>query len=100
MGKRNLFFGVILGAVAGGLISLFSSDARYYTKGKMKNVRKQSNYYVQHPSEAVRNVRDAFNKFNRDFSSGAESAINALEQVEDTLDKFTKKGQKNLDDTM
>lgn len=100
MGKRNLFIGLFSGAVVGGLISLFSSDARYYTKGKMKGMKQQSNYYVKHPSDAVRNVRDTFNKFNREFSSGAESAISALEQVEETLDKFTKKDQKNLNNTM
>ncbi|MGP4108187.1 YtxH domain-containing protein [Virgibacillus sp. L01] len=100
MGKRNVLFGVLMGAIVGGLVSLFNNDARNYTKLKMNYAKNRSGYYMKHPSEAVRSARDSFDKFNKEFSSGAENAINALEQVENTLDKFANKDQKDLESNL
>lgn len=100
MGKRNLLLGVFIGAILGGLVSLFDNESRQYTKRKMSYAKNRSSYYVKHPSDAIRTAKNTFDQFNKEFSSGAESAINALEQVEDTLDKFTKKDQQNLENTM
>ncbi|PAV28101.1 hypothetical protein CIL05_18510 [Virgibacillus profundi] len=93
MGKRRLFLGVAIGAAAGGLVTLFDKDTRDYTKEKLNAAKSGSTYFIQNPSEAIHNMRNAFDKFNQNFSSGAESAINALEQVEDTLEKVTNKSE-------
>lgn len=91
MGKRKLCTGIILGAVIGGLISLVNKDARLYAKGKLQTTANHTKYYLKNPSEAVSNIRLSFDEFSKTFSSGAESTINALEQIEDTLDKVIKK---------
>lgn len=91
MGRRKLCTGIILGAVVGGLISLTNQDARSYAKGKLSTTKNYTKYYIKNPSEAVRSIRMSFDEFNKSFTSGAENTINALEQIEDTLDKVIKK---------
>ncbi|RYG73273.1 YtxH domain-containing protein [Lentibacillus lipolyticus] len=89
MGKRKLCLGLIIGSLAGGLLSLLDRDARDYAKGKMADVKNDSSYYMTHPSAAVQRAKDSFNQLNAQFTAGADNAINALEQVENTLEQFT-----------
>ncbi|SFB16457.1 hypothetical protein SAMN04488072_108159 [Lentibacillus halodurans] len=100
MGKQKLCLGIFIGAVAGGLLSLFDRDARYYAKGKAAVVKSGSSYYVKRPSEAVKGAKNAFDRFNAQFTKGADNAINALEQVENTLDQFTNKEKKELNNNL
>ncbi|TFJ91354.1 YtxH domain-containing protein [Lentibacillus salicampi] len=94
MGKQKLCLGLLIGTIAGGLLSLLDRDARSYAKGKMSDVKNGSSYYIKRPSEAVKGVKDAFGRFNTQFTNGADNAINALEQVENTLDQFTNKSDR------
>ncbi|WP_077324543.1 YtxH domain-containing protein [Virgibacillus siamensis] len=98
MGKQKLFLGVFAGAVAGGLVSLINRDTRDYTKQKMSDVKERSGYYVKNPSDAVQTARTKFDSFNKKFANGTESALKALDQVENTLDKYADKKQKKLED--
>lgn len=91
MGKRKLCLGLLVGTIAGGLLSLLDRDARRYAKGKMADVKSCSSYYMKRPSEAVKGAKNTFNRFNAQFTSGADNAINALEQAENTLEQFTTK---------
>lgn len=91
MGKRKLCFGLIIGTIAGGLLSLIDRDARGYATAKMSAFKKDSSYYIKRPSEAVKNAKNTFDRFNTAFTRGADNAINALEQVETSLEKFTNK---------
>ncbi|GGK03954.1 hypothetical protein GCM10007063_27870 [Lentibacillus kapialis] len=91
MGKRKLCLGLLIGTIAGGLLSLLDREARTYAKGKMKDVKSGSSYYIKRPSEAVKGAKDVFGRFNTTFTKGADNAINALEQMEGTLEQFTKK---------
>lgn len=91
MGKQKLCLGVIAGAIAGGLVALYDRETRFYTKGKLQHVKTTTNYYLKHPSEAIRNAKDTCNQFNESFAHNADNAINALEQVEDTIGKISKK---------
>lgn len=86
MGKQKLCLGLIIGSIAGGLLSLLDRDARSYAKAKISG----SSYYVKRPSEAVKGAKNAFDRFNTQFTTSADNAINALEQVENTIDQFTK----------
>ncbi|GAB4074423.1 hypothetical protein GCM10028778_19260 [Barrientosiimonas marina] len=89
MGKQKLCAGLIIGAIAGGLLSLLSRESRDYAKLKMGDVKNGSSFYVKRPSEAVRTAKSAFERFNAALSRNTDGAINALEQVEDTLNQFT-----------
>ncbi|SHG76805.1 YtxH domain-containing protein [Ornithinibacillus halophilus] len=91
MGRRRLYTSMAVGALLGGVYALFDKDTRNYTKEQLGNLKEKTSYIAQHPTETVHNVRETFNKFNSTFNYQAENAINALEQIETTLDKVTKK---------
>ncbi|GAB3805571.1 YtxH domain-containing protein [Virgibacillus kimchii] len=95
MGKRKLILSVVAGAAVGGVVALFDKETRSYTKQKLGTVKTSSSYFLKNPSEAVHNVRVAFDTFNKNFANGAENAINALEQVENSLDKISNKNETN-----
>lgn len=92
MGKRKLFLGALTGAIVGGLITLFDRETRNYTKGKLSIMKSSTSYIIKNPSEAVHQFQTTFDQFNDKFTSGAESTLNALDQVQTTLAKM---GNKN-----
>ncbi|MFZ3577979.1 YtxH domain-containing protein [Virgibacillus sp. DJP39] len=93
MQNKKMVLGIILGGIIGGLITLFDQDTRSTAKGQYQISKRQTNYYLKHPSEAIRNARVACNKFNDTFNKSADNAISALEQVEQTIDTITNKNE-------
>ena len=91
MKNNKMVMGVLIGALVGGLMTLLDKETRSTTMAQCKNAKTKTNYYVKHPSEAVKNARVACNQFNDTFNNSADSAINALEQVETTIDRLTNK---------
>ncbi|WP_085993180.1 hypothetical protein [Oceanobacillus senegalensis] len=91
MGKRRLISGMVIGATVGTIVSLLDKDTRDYAKSTLESAKSGSTYYIQHPSEAIVAVRNTVDRLNETVASGADNAINALEQVETTIDKFTNK---------
>lgn len=91
MGKRKLILGITIGAVVGGATALFDRDTRNFAKEKLASAKSGSSYYMNHPSEAIHNLRNSVEQINQTISNGTSNAINALEQVETTLDKVTNK---------
>lgn len=91
MSKRKLCLGIITGAAAGGLVTLFDKDTRHYAKSKLTTVKSGTTYIVKNPSETVHTIRVVLNKFSDNLSSGSSNLMNALEQVEDTLEKVSNK---------
>ncbi|RDW17206.1 YtxH domain-containing protein [Oceanobacillus chungangensis] len=91
MGRQKLMLGVIIGAVVGGLATLADKETRIYAKTKLNDAKSGATYVLQNPAEAVQNVRNTVDQLNHSITNGAESTINALEQVEGTLDKFVNK---------
>ncbi|ASK61083.1 hypothetical protein CFK37_02155 [Virgibacillus phasianinus] len=93
MRNNKLLFGMMIGGLIGGLVTLFDRETRSRTKVQFLNAKRKTNYYVKNPSEAVSTARIACNKFNESFNSSADNAINALEQVEQTIEKITSKNE-------
>jgi hypothetical protein len=91
MGKRKLLISMATGAIVGGLISLFDKETRNYTKGKLSNVKSTAAYAIKNPSEAVHQLQDTFDAMSEKFTTGTESAINAFDQVQQTLGKIENK---------
>lgn len=87
VGKRTLCTGIIVGAVVGGLVALTDQQARDYARVKLSLIKAETKYCISNPSQAVKNVKQSIDQFNRQFSSGADRTVNALEQIEHTLDK-------------
>jgi len=90
MGKRTLWTGIITGAVVGGLVTLFNQETRKYVKDSAETVYNQANYYVQHPNDGVNKVRQGVESVNRFVSDNTDSAMNALSQADNALQKFLK----------
>lgn len=91
MGKRRLLTGVISGAMIGGLVSLFNHDTRGYVKGKLCATREATARLINDPTETVQSVKQCVEKVSSRVSIEASNAMNALEQVENTLEKVTKR---------
>ena len=91
MGQRKLLIGVITGAIVGALAMQFDKDAREYTKNCISKVKQNSGEILSNPAESVHKLRVKFDQMNEKLTVGAESTINALEQVESTLDRLVNK---------
>ena len=96
MGKRKLIIGVAAGALLGALAMQFDRETRAFTKESLNSLKEEAANLIGNPSESVHNLRSTFDKFNQNFAAGAENTINALEQVETTLDKLVNKNKDNV----
>lgn len=91
MGQRKLIIGTIAGALLGALAMQFDKETRAYTKESISKLKDSTNDLISNPAESVHKLRTSFDKLNQTISTGAESAINALDQVETSLDRITNK---------
>lgn len=91
MGKRRLITGIVSGAIIGGIISLFNADARTYARKKLSDTRDVTAHVVNNPTETVRSLKQSVEQLNNRVATESTNALNALEQIEDTLDKVTKR---------
>lgn len=87
MGKKTFWTGIITGAVIGGLVTLFDKDARIYVKKTCSQTKATTQYYFNHPSETVRKVRSGVQTLQTNLVKGAETAMNTLDKLEQSLDK-------------
>lgn len=89
MGKQKLLTGILLGATAGGLMTLMDQDVRKYTKQKLVLAKSHSVSILKNPSAFVQKTRITFDQYSHKFHENAASAQNALEQIEETVQKVT-----------
>ncbi|WP_156645670.1 YtxH domain-containing protein [Lentibacillus sp. JNUCC-1] len=91
MGRNKLLTGILLGAAVGGLAMLFDRETREYTGRKLSAAKTSTVNCVKNPSNTVMQLRTTVDKYNTAFVQNAEQAINALEQVGETIEKFQDK---------
>jgi len=91
MGKRKLLSGMMIGAIVGGAVALLNKDARKYAQAKVISAKEKTSYVFKHPAEAVRASRMKIDYLNDHLINSFENAVNALEQVEQTLDRLVQK---------
>lgn len=91
MGKKTLFSSMAIGAVIGGVVSLFNKETRYYVKDKSNQAKDQVSYYGQHPNEAIGNLKSTVIDVTKKIEDNKTGALNALDQVENTIGKVFKK---------
>jgi len=91
MGAKKFWTGIVAAAVVGGLVSLFNEDARTYVKEVANTTGEKCLYYVSNPTEAVKNIKEVAQFVDDKISENKNSAFNALEQVETTLERVTKR---------
>lgn len=90
MGKRKLITGIIVGASVGGLVTLFNKDAREYAKEGLSELKVKTSDYVDNPSLAIHKVKDTVQTISTLVDDNTDGAINAIEQVEKTVNKLIK----------
>lgn len=91
MAKRKLIKRIIIGAIAGGVTALMNKDVRKYTKKKISKAKDRTSLMVKNPSEMVRSTRTRLTNLSDAISEQTTKTINTLDQIEDTLDQFTKR---------
>jgi len=89
-GKRIFWLSVVSGAFIGGVASLFNKEARNYSKDLVKETGETISHYTKNPDVTVQMAKDAVESVNQLVSKNTSSAMNAIEQVEDTVHKFLK----------
>lgn len=98
MSKRRLYTSMAVGALIGGVYALFDKGTREYTKGQIKRLKDTSSNYLKNPADTLHNARMKFEQLNNSVSYQVENAINALEQVETTINKVSNKNKKQIED--
>ncbi|HLS61723.1 MAG TPA: YtxH domain-containing protein [Virgibacillus sp.] len=91
MGKNKLLTSIIVGGVVGGLVALRDKETRSYTTAKFDSVKRKCRQLKNNPSMVVAQVRTSIDECNERLTEGVDRTINALEQVEDTVDKLVNK---------
>ncbi|HLQ95604.1 MAG TPA: YtxH domain-containing protein [Pseudogracilibacillus sp.] len=90
MGKSKLITGIAVGAAVGGLVSLLSKDTREHVKEVSGKVLDKASYITSNPDVAVNKARQLVNSANHFVTDNTESALSALDQVDNTVQKFLK----------
>ncbi|QTM98326.1 hypothetical protein ERJ70_02735 [Sediminibacillus dalangtanensis] len=89
MSDSKLVKGMIIGAAVGGLISLCDRSTRTQFVGNLKKTGNSAGYFLRNPSVAVHNVRECYENVAGTLASGAESALEIMNQVQSTLENVS-----------
>lgn len=96
MGKQKLILGLALGAIIGGVVSLFDKETRQYVSAKIDASKDELSQIVQHPNESLTLLKhDVLNATNK-VTDTLDSALNAMDQVESTLETLRKEEPKKI----
>lgn len=91
MSKRKLCTGVVVGAIVGGLVTLKNEEVRTYAKNKLAEVTTHVKLRLKNPVLSIRSLRVDLMKCRQYVDQGTEDTIQALEQIEQTLNKVIQK---------
>jgi gas vesicle protein len=87
MGDTNKFWtGVILGAVAGGLVSLLDRDTRQAVSEKYGKVSKNISYVITHPKEVSTNIKEKTKELKETASQMSEDISYIIQKIEEVRD--------------
>lgn len=87
-GKRTFWTSIVAGACIGGLLSLLNKDARDYSKKMLQHTGEAVRYYSTNPDVTVEKVKNAVESISNLVNENTGSALNAIEQVENTVNKL------------
>lgn len=84
MGKTSKFWkGVLMGALAGGAISLLDQETRKSVVDGCKKGMREISYYATHPTEVAEQVKEKTNKLRTTFEQVSEDVSFIAEKVEE-----------------
>lgn len=96
MGKRNLITGVVLGSIVGGVVSLINNDTRDYAKEQLGLAKEKIGYIANNPAQSIRSLQTALVETAENAASSLDGALNAADQVENTINDIRGENQKKL----
>lgn len=85
--SKKLCASIVVGAIAGGIVALTNQSVRDYTKSKIHETKIQIKNCLENPAESVHKLRTDIIECHNVITSGLDSTVNALEQIEQTLEK-------------
>lgn len=84
MTRKNQFWkGILLGAIAGGALSLLDKDTREAMKENLKKTSSNVGYIVRHPDEISERMKETAAKFKSTFETVSEDINFITEKVEE-----------------
>lgn len=84
MGSQNRFLkGIVLGAIAGGAISLLDRETRKSVVESCKRGTKEVSYYLSHPNEIAEQIREKTHKLRTTVEQVSEDVTYIAEKVEE-----------------
>jgi gas vesicle protein len=87
MGNTNKFWtGIIVGAVAGGLVSLMDRETRQAVNEKYGKVTKNISYAITHPKEIASNIKEKTFEIKTAASQMSEDISYIVRKIEEVRD--------------
>lgn len=83
MSNTKFWKGVLLGAIAGGAISLFDRTTRYTVIGSCQKTTGKIKYYAKHPQEAVDYVKESTRKIRSTMEEVGEEVAFISGKIEE-----------------
>lgn len=83
MSSSKFWKGVIIGAVAGGVISLFDRTTRSSVMESCQKAAGKVTHYVKHPQEAVEYVKESTGKIRSTIEGVGEEVSFIAEKIEE-----------------
>lgn len=84
MGNTNKFWtGIIVGAVAGGLVSLMDRETRQAVNEKYGKVTKNISYAITHPKEIASNIKEKTFEIKTAASQMSEDISYIVRKIEE-----------------
>lgn len=97
MNDNKFCKGVVIGAIAGGLVTLLDRNTRYQVWNTLKQTQTTTRYYIKNPSEAFHSVREGYESLSTELSNGVSGTLTILNQIQDTLEKVTEVQTEEID---
>ncbi|MCQ6275204.1 YtxH domain-containing protein [Bacillus sp. V3B] len=83
MSNTKFWKGVVLGAIAGGALSLLDRTTRYTVIGNCQKTTGKMKYYAKHPQEAVNCVKESTRKICSTMEEVGEEIAFISEKIEE-----------------
>ncbi|WP_338471780.1 YtxH domain-containing protein [Niallia sp. XMNu-256] len=83
MSKSKFWKGVLLGALAGGALSLFDRETRKVVVGNCQKTTDKITYYARHPQEAVDQLKESTSKIRQTIEEVGEEVSFIAEKIDE-----------------
>lgn len=90
MKKGKLYTHIVLGALAGFALALRDRDVRKVVQSNYNEWTSGVKKFLKQPTQSIKYSKNTVENWKQQFDEQSDQLLNAVEQVENTLDKFRK----------